>query len=255
MRTMLTLTPTRKATQTLCALLIGSMLSGCASTLEKLEETGGPPKHTKVENPTQKMGYEPMSWPAPDPEPPSRQYSNSLWQPGARAFFRDQRASRVGDIMRVRVQIDDQAQLVSNFQRQRRSGEDVTAPAIFGLEDNLPLGARADQLLDITANTNSNTIGRLNRQDKVETQVSAVILQVLANGNYVIEGTQEVRVNNDIRELKVGGIVRAQDIDSSNTVDSSQIAEARITYGGRGVLTRGTQQRWGTELIDILSPF
>jgi flagellar L-ring protein precursor FlgH len=239
----------------LSLLAAGSVLSGCASTLEKLEEVGSPPAHTKVEDPTQKVGYTPLTWPSPDPEPPSRQYSNSLWQPGARAFFRDQRASRVGDILRVRVQIDDQAQLVSNFQRQRRSGEEVEAPAIFGLEERLPFGANPAQLFDITANTNSNTIGRLNRQDKVETQVSAVIKQLLPNGNYVIEGTQEVRVNNDIRELKVEGIVRAQDIDSSNTVDSSQIAEARITYGGRGVLTRGTQQRWGTEMIDILSPF
>jgi flagellar L-ring protein precursor FlgH len=239
----------------ICLLTAGTLLSGCASTLEKLEEVGDAPRHTKIEDPTQKPGYTPMSWPSPDPEPASRRYSNSLWQPGARAFFRDQRASRVGDILRIRVMIDDQAQLVSNFQRQRRSGEEVEAPAVLGLEDRLPFGANPEQLLDITANTNSNTIGRLNRQDKVETQVSAVIKQVLPNGNYVIEGTQEVRVNFDIRELKVEGIVRPQDIDSSNTVDSSQIAEARITYGGRGVLTRGTQQRWGTEVIDILSPF
>lgn len=237
------------------ALLAASMLSGCAATLDKLEEVGEAPRQTKVQDPTQKIGYAPRSWPAPDPEPPSQRYANSLWQPGARAFFRDQRAARVGDILRVRVEIDDEAQLVSNFQRQRRSGEDVQAPAVFGLEDKLPFGANPAQLLDITANTNANTIGRLNRQDKVETQVSAVITQVLPNGNYVIEGTQEVRVNYDLRELTVSGIVRPQDIDSSNTVDSSQIAEARISYGGRGVLTRGTQQRWGTEMLDILSPF
>ncbi|MBY0355615.1 MAG: flagellar basal body L-ring protein FlgH [Rickettsiales bacterium] len=247
--------PQKLLYRALFLLATGTLLSSCAATLDKLEEVGSPPDHTIVENPTQKIGYQPMTWPAPDPEPPSRQYSNSLWQPGARAFFRDQRASRVGDILRVRVEIDDEAQLVSNFQRQRRSGESVEAPAVFGLENDIPFGADPNQLLDITANTNSNTIGRLNRQDKVETQVSAVILQLLANGNYVIEGTQEVRVNNDIRELKVGGIVRPQDIDSTNTVDSSQIAEARITYGGRGVLTRGTQQRWGTEVLDILSPF
>jgi flagellar L-ring protein precursor FlgH len=246
--------PTRYS-RLLLALAASSMLNACAMKLDQLEEVGQPPKHMQVQDPTQKIGYQPMSWPSPDPEPPSRRYSNSLWQPGARAFFRDQRAARVGDVLRVRVQIDDQAQLVSNFQRQRRAGEDVQAPAVFGLEDKFPFGANPQQLLDITTNTNANTIGRLNRQDKVETQISAVITQVLPNGNYVIEGTQEVRVNYDIRQLEVKGIVRPQDIDSSNTVDSSQIAEARISYGGRGVLTRGTQQRWGTELLDVLSPF
>ncbi len=234
-------------------------LSGCASTLDKLERVGNPPAMTRVEDPTIKPEYRPMTWPTPAPQAEQRQYANTLWQPGARAFFRDQRASQVGDILKVRIEIDDRAELDNDSERTRDAQENVGAPDVYGLEKLFgtitPGSPNPASLFDISGSTTNTGEGSIEREEKIETTVAATITQVLPNGNFVIEGTQEIRVNYELREIAVAGVIRPEDIDSDNTINSTQIAQARINYGGRGQLTDVQQPRWGHQVIDVLSPF
>lgn len=249
-------TTLRTACFPLAALLA---LSGCASTLEKLEQVGNPPALSKVEDPTIQANYRPMSWPTPAPVGEHPKYANTLWQPGARAFFRDQRAARVGDILRVRIQIDDKAELDNETERKRDTQENVGAPDVYGLETlfgtTTPGSPNPASLFDITGKTQNKGTGTIQRKEKIETTVAVTITQILPNGNMVIEGSQEMRVNYELREVSVAGVIRPEDIDSANTVDSTQIAQARIIYGGRGQITDIQQPRWGNQAIDILSPF
>lgn len=240
-------------------LLVSSLLGGCTHTLDKLEEVGRPPKLADVTNPTEQPAYQPVSWPMPETPPAPKQYANSLWQPGARAFFRDQRAARVGDILRVNIKIEDKAEVDNATERKRDTFDSLATPTVFGLENklykNLPGTANPAALLSATGNTNSKGNGTIKRKEKIETQVAALITQILPNGNLVIDGKQEIRINYDIREVSVKGVVRPEDIKSDNTIDSTQIAEARIIYGGRGQLQDMQQPRWGSQIIETLSPF
>lgn len=248
-----------KLTLVFLSSVLAVCLTGCASTVSKLEEIGKTPSHTAVEDPTRKSNYEPLSWPLPETKPEPRQYANSLWQPGARAFFRDQRAARVGDILRVNININDKAELKNQTQRQRDTTENLTAPAVAGLAERIwkPLPGEAEpaNLFNIAGGTNSKGTGNTKREEKVNTQVAALITQVLPNGNFVIEGSQEININFDQRQVGVKGVVRPQDIGTDNTVDLTQIAEARITYSGKGQLTDMQQPRWGQQVIETLSPF
>lgn len=240
-------------------LLLSSMLAGCTSTLDKLEDIGKQPKMAAVANPTEQANYKPLTWPMPENAPQPKQYANSLWQPGARAFFRDQRAARVGDILRVNVKIEDKAEVDNATERKRDTTDSLAAPTVFGLENKfvgfLPGKANPSKLMDVTGATNSKGNGTVKRKEKIETQIAALITQVLPNGNFVIDGSQEIRINYEVREVSVKGVVRPEDIKSDNTVDSSQIAESRITYGGRGQLSDMQQPRWGNQVIETLAPF
>jgi flagellar L-ring protein FlgH len=243
----------------LSLLILSTMLAGCTSTLDKLDDIGKQPKMADVRNPIEQASYRPMTWPTPETAPPQKQYANSLWQPGARAFYRDQRAARVGDILRVNIKIEDKAEVDNATERQRDTSDSAAAPAVYGFQNKilglLPKRADASGLLDITGATSSKGNGSVKRKETIETQVAALITQVLPNGNFVIDGSQEVRINFEVREVSVKGVVRPEDIRSDNTIESSQIAESRITYGGRGQLTDMQQPRWGSQVIETLAPF
>lgn len=230
-------------------------LTACASTVERLERVGQRPPMSTIENPQTAADYKPLSWPLPDPEPNSTRTANSLWQPGSRAFFRDQRASRVGDILRVNVAVADRAKMDNRTNNQRDTQESVT-PNILPMPAQLDkLGWNEGRWAEISNGSQTNTNGRIDRKETINTQVAALITQVLPNGNLVIEGSQEILVNYEMREVSVRGVVRPQDITSDNTVDSSQIAQARIVYSGRGMITDKGKPRWGYEVIDAISPF
>jgi flagellar L-ring protein precursor FlgH len=184
---------------------------------------------------------------------------NSLWRIGARTFFNDQRAAKVGDILTVLITIDDSAQVSNATTRERKVGSNANVNHFFGLESSLgkilPKGFDPANAIDVGSdNTNSGT-GTVNRQEKINLTVAAVVTKVMPNGNLVIQGRQEVKTNAEIRELTVAGIVRPEDISSSNTINHTQIAEARIAYAGRGDISRIQKSPAGQSLIETFSPF
>ncbi|MFB9265766.1 flagellar basal body L-ring protein FlgH [Bradyrhizobium erythrophlei] len=235
-------------------LALGTIASGCSS-IDRLSQIGEKPKLTEIENPTTQPGYKPVQMPMPKPEVAS--YSpNSLWRNGSRAFFKDQRAARVGDIMTVTVNFTDKAAIANETQRSRTNKEDSGITNFIGAQTitqaNKILPGR---ILTADSTASSDGKGSVNRQEALQTNVAAVVTQVLPNGNLVVEGKQEIRVNFEIRELIVAGIVRPEDIQSDNTIDSSKIAQARIAYGGRGQITDVQQPRYGQQVMDVLLPF
>ena len=238
-------------------LLASVGLGGCSNTLDRLSAIGEAPKLNPIQDPTSQPGYKPVSLPMPAPEPVA--YApNSLWRSGSRAFFKDQRAHRIGDILTVKVSFTDKANIANDTKRTRTEGEKTGVNGVPGAAIDqfiLPKNTSAANLIDNSTSSSAEGVGTVKRSEELETNVAAVVTQVLPNGNMVVEGRQEIRVNFEVRELIVAGIVRPEDIAADNTIESTKIAEARIAYGGRGQLTDVQQPRYGNQLIDVLMPF
>ena len=185
--------------------------------------------------------------------------ANSLWRTGSRTFFGDQRARRIGDILTVNIDIDDRAQTQNSTQRSRSNEINAGVTNFFGLENAMgqafPGGFDPNALVGMGGESNANGSGSVNRSEKVSLTIAAVVTDVMANGNLVIQGRQEVRTNREVRELTVAGIVRPEDISSANTIAHTQIAEARISYGGRGDISRVQATPAAQSLVERFSPF
>jgi flagellar L-ring protein precursor FlgH len=232
-----------------------SLLSSCAA-FDRLANIGQQPALSSIDNPTARPGYKPVQMPMPAAQPASYN-PNSLWRNGSRAFFKDQRAHQVGDILTVQVNITDKANIANETQRSRANTEDSGITNFLG-SNTIKTPASAilpGRILTADSTSSSDGKGSVVRQEALTTNVAGVVTQVLPNGNLVIEGRQEIRVNFEVRELIVAGIVRPEDIQSDNTIDSSKIAQARISYGGRGQLTDVQQQRYGQQVMDVVLPF
>jgi flagellar L-ring protein FlgH len=232
-----------------------SLLTGCAA-IDRIKQLGEPVALAPIDNPTAKPGYKPVQMPMPTPQPITYN-PNSLWRNGSRAFFNDQRAHIVGDILTVKVNINDTAQFQDQTQLSRTSTEDTEITNFIGANaiNNPAKAVLPGSILTASGNSQMNGQGNINRNDQLVTNVAAVVTQLLPNGNMVIEGKQEIRLNNEIRELIVAGVVRPEDIQSDNTIELPKIAEARLAYGGRGTLTNIQTERWGQQAVDIILPF
>ncbi len=237
-------------------------LAACGS-LDRVGNIGKAPELTPIKDIKAPLTQRSISLPMPD-NSPSRHEANSLWRTGARAFFKDQRAARVGDIVTVNIAISDNAQIGNTTTRARTSAENAGLNNFLGFEDKLQgllHGSGSTATLDpgalvgADATSSYNGTGTVNRSEAINMTVAAIVTDVLPNGNMVIQGRQEVRVNFEKRELLLAGIVRPEDISSSNTIAHTQIAEARISYGGKGQITDVQQPRYGTQLYDIVFPF
>ncbi len=226
------------------------LMAGC-STYDRLSELGsGGPKLAAMNNPAPQVSV-PM--PQPPAEPRGRA---SLWQPGARSFFHDPRASRVGDIITVNVAVADTAKMSNTTSRSRTNADNASMNNLFGLESVMPgVGLTPGSLVKMGSDTSNVGAGSVNRSETINMTLAALVTQVLPNGNLVISGHQQMKVNGELRDLLVSGIVRTEDITSSNTIDLTQIAEARISYGGRGTVSDMQQPRLGSQLYDILMPW
>ena len=234
--------------------LLPLALSGCGA-LTKLAEIGEPPVMTPTANPVDDPKYRAVTMPMPKPELAPTQVS-SLWRSGSRAFFKDQRAAQVGDILTVLVNIADTAALANATGTTRTGTETAGLGNLGGLETKLKAAGLDPKNLLNSNSTNANTgTGTIARNETVTLRLAGVVTQVLPNGNLVVSARQEVRVNSELRELLVSGVVRPQDIASDNTVLHDRMAEARISYGGRGTLTDLQTPRYGQQLLDIVLPF
>jgi flagellar L-ring protein FlgH len=234
-------------------------LHGCAATIDEVRNAGRPPAVTPIENPTMAAtGRRHVVMPMPE-QTSQATASNSLWRAGSRQFFNDPRASQTGDILTVLIQINDQAQLNNSTGRTRQSKQNGGVSNFFGLEQApgrvLPQGFDPANMIGTNSSGTFAGQGQVQRNEKVDMTVAAIVTQVLPNGNLVVAGRQEVRINNELRELLVSGIVRPQDISSANQVRHTEMAEARISYGGRGQITAYQQPPVGAQILGAISPF
>ena len=238
------------------ALALTASLAGC-NTMNRLANVGEAPVLTAIESPVEQPGYQPVTMPMPEIVEASYQ-SNSLFSNEARGFFKDQRAHKIGDILTVLVTIKDSAQIANGTDRSRSSSNEANIGTSLGslFGTNVPgVDVSATGGITTGGDMTDSGMGSVNHKESIETQVAAVVTQRLSNGNLVIEGRQEVRVNFEVRDLIVAGIVRPEDIHADNTIPSSKIAEARISYGGRGQITDVQQPRYGQQIADAILPF
>ena len=241
-----------------CVSLVTFGLSACGVTAERLAQIGKEPPLAKIENPVTQPDYQPVSIPLPEPVNVVQQ-PNSLWQANRQTFFKDQRANNVGDILTVMVEINDEAELENETERTRSGSEDVDLPSLLGLAGEianaLPGQVDPADLINIASSSVTNGEGSIEREEEISLQLAAMITQVLPNGNLVIYGRQQVRVNFELREIKVAGIIRPEDIQANNSIPYERIAEARISYGGKGHISDVQKPRYGQEFLDVVFPF
>lgn len=234
-----------------------AVLSGCA-TADKLSKVGKAPEMSAIANPVTQDNYQPVSLPMPAPTKVVRE-KNSLWQSDRVTFFKDQRAKDIGDIITVLIDIDDEAEMDNSTQRSRSGQEGAGLDALLGYEQALnrllPEAVNNTNLAQADSSSSYSGNGAIEREDKIEMRMAALITQVLPNGNMVIHGKQEVLVNFEKRILAVDGVIRPEDISVQNTVQYDQIAEARVVYGGEGQISDVQQPRYGQQVYDVIFPF
>ena len=237
------------------AILALAPLAACSTVVEAVKG----PELAPVGYPSQLVGREQPTFVSATQPMPQAASANSLWRTGARAFFIDQRANRVGDILTVQIDINDSAQTSNASNSSRSSGLSAGVDNFLGLESSLgrflPGGFDPANAINTNSTTNNQGTGAVTRSEKISLTIAAVVTNVLPNGNMVIQGTQEVRTNAELRQLTVAGIVRPEDISSANTVRHTQIAEARISYGGRGDISRVQKTPAGQSLVERFTPF
>lgn len=245
-------------TNTLISLTALLCLTACGNTSERLKNIGKAPEVTPISNPAQRDGVQTVSMPMPPVEVVQKE-NNSLWASNRQTFFKDQRANNIGDILTVLIDIDDEAELENETERSRSADEDFGIGGLFGLETQvtkiLPEGTLANDLVDVDSGSRTRGSGSTEREEEVRMTLAATITQILPNGNMVIQGRQEVRVNFEKRILELAGIIRPEDITTENDISYDKIAEARISYGGKGQITDVQQPRYGQQAYDILFPF
>jgi flagellar L-ring protein FlgH len=186
---------------------------------------------------------------------------NSLWQDTSADLFRDPRASRIGDVITVKISIKDKAQL--NNKNDRKREQDGQLDINFGYGVNLSANGTQGSVAsgsgsfnpNVSSTTDTKSEGKITRSESIDLLVAGVVTDVLPNGYLMIAGTQEVRVNFEMRVLSVAGVVRPRDIATDNSISYDKIAEARISYGGKGRITEVAQPAWGQQLLDTISPF
>lgn len=238
-------------------IILAIVVSGC-NTLSRLAEMGQEPELSQITNPTARKDYRPVNMPMPTPEI-ANDNPNSLWRAGARAFFKDHRAKEIGDILTVKLALSDSANLENKTERDRADREDRDVASLAGLPQKLLknhlTGADITDLVNFGGTTTTSGDGGIQRSEDIKVTFAAIVTQILPNGALVINGRQEIRVNYELRELMVTGVVRPEDIDSDNSITHEKIAEMRVAYGGRGTVSDLQQPRWGFQLFDIVYPF
>ncbi len=243
--------------------ILSLLFSSCTELKERLSRLGQHPKFTNIEIPPID-GEDDIFVSTGNNIEGERQMAhvsktNSLWQPGSIKFFKDSRVWNVGDIIKVLVHIKDSANLNNSTQHKRDGKDSIGLPKLWGVEDKFAklFSEKGDPKALISANSSRNHSGNGNiaRKEDIKTEIAAIVTKVLSNGNLIIQGHQEIMVNYELREIKIAGIIRPKDITTDNSINTNQIAEARISYGGRGIVSDVQQPRIGSQIFDIVAPF
>ncbi len=229
-------------------------LAGCA----RIDHIGKPPSLTPTKNADEQLAMLNPGLPmAARNGAPLREAS--LWNGGRRSLLGDRRAARRGDILTVVIEIDEEAEISNATARRRTAEESLSVPDLFGLpqriDRDLPEGASLERAVGITSSGSSGGDGSVSRSEELTLRVAATVTDVLPNGVLRISGSQEVRVNFELRELLVSGFVRPEDISRQNEITHDKIAAARVSYGGRGQITDVQQPRIGQQVLDAILPF
>jgi len=236
------------------ALIIVLPIAGCS----RLENVGKAPTFTPTEGSNAYYAMSSASFPKETGHKIASDQA-SLWRGGRGSLLGDQRAEKRGDILTVVIKINDSAQISNSTARKRSGSESLAIPQFLGLpqklDAQLPPGASSANAVSTKSTSNSAGDGSVRRNEKLTLRVAATVTDVLQNGVLRIEGSQEVRVNFEMRELLVTGYIRPADISRQNEITYDKIASARISYGGRGQITDMQQPRYGQQISDILLPF
>jgi flagellar L-ring protein precursor FlgH len=172
------------------------------------------------------------------------------------SLYAEPRITHVGDIVTVIISINDKATLGNSTGRSQTTKDGVTIDYGFNNGSSSSSSSQPAKILgDLSSNSATQGQGNIDRSEQIQVSVAAVVTRVLPNGNLVISGSQEVRVNYELRQLTVAGIVRPLDISLNNTIAYDHIAEARISYGGRGRVSDFQQPSWGQQVYDAVRPF
>lgn len=233
-------------------------LSAC-SNLSRLSSIGKVPPLSPMQHPSQNPGDRASSRPVSYVEGEGR-HKNSLWSKNARSIFTDQRARQVGDILTVTIDIKDTASIKNESSRGRQNGEKMGVPNFFGYQGTLtrevlPPGVDPSKLVGIDSSNSNKGKGEIKRNEQISLRVAALITEVLPNGNYRISGKQQVVLNYERRDVTIDGFIRPEDVSPTNTISYDKIAEARISYGGKGQISDVQQPRYGQQVLDVLLPF
>lgn len=235
-----------------CATIL--VVSGCA----RLDHVGKRPDFSSAESGREHLAMSVQGLPQ-TLEKQRFVDQSSLWSGSRNSLLGDRRAGERGDILTVVIEIDEKAEISNSTSRSRSASEDLEFSDFFGipqrLDSRLPGDATSAEAVSVTSQSDSDGDGSVRRKEKLELMVAATITDVLPNGVLRIEGSQEVRVNFEIRELLVSGYVRPEDVSRANQITYDKIASARISYGGRGQITDLQQPRYGQQLADIVLPF
>jgi flagellar L-ring protein precursor FlgH len=235
--------------------LLLALCAGCATT-----PISAPPNFTAQDNVAGQAARDTYR----DPEPiaiadRTSLTAASLWTRDRGSLLGDRRAVSRGDILTVVIEIDDRAEISNSSDRSRSGSQQLGIPQLLGLpqriDNALPTGASLANALQLDSSSNASGDGSVKRNERLELRVAATILNVLPNGVLSIVGNQEVRVNNELRELNVTGYVRPEDITRQNEITYDKIAQARISYGGRGQITDMQQPRYGQQALEAILPF
>ncbi len=242
------------------AVALGALAATACVSDAELRARQAPPPLAPVEDPRTLYGQQTPILPLPQaPAETGPVGAGSLFVSARPSLFSDRRAHQIGDIITVQIQVDDSATVNNSTSRQRDATEDNNINGFFGLENALgaifPGGFDPAIAVDVTSSGSSSGTGSVDRQEQINLTVAALVTEVLANGNLLIAGRQEMRINHEIRDLTITGIVRPNDVTSDNTIQHTQIAEARIAYGGRGVISDVQRPRYGQEKFDLIYPF
>ena len=179
----------------------------------------------------------------------------SLWAASQVSLVGDRRATTRGDILTVVIDIDDSAAISNSSGRSRSANDKVGIPSLAGIPQRLDSIMPGGELAEMKSSSAFKGTGNINRSDKLSLRVAATVVDTLPNGVLHIQGTQEVRVNYEVRELTVSGFARPQDISRDNEIDYDRMAGARISYGGHGHISEVQQPRYGQQLAEIILPY